>query len=89
VSILTLFSMTKIWAEAFWKEPPQVRRTDEPRRRLAPLAATLLFAPIAVLALMLVAMGLGAESVMAAAIRAGEQLMNPDEYIHVVLGARR
>jgi multicomponent Na+:H+ antiporter subunit D len=89
VSILTLFSMTKIWAEAFWKESPQTQKTDEPRRQLAPMTATLLVGPIALMALILVAIGIGAESVLALATRAGEQLMDPDEYIQVVLGARQ
>jgi multicomponent Na+:H+ antiporter subunit D len=88
VSILTLFSMTKIWAEAFWKEPPSVQKSGEPRR-LSPAAAALLFGPMVIMALMLVAIGLGAESLFAMAMRAGEQLMDPGEYIDVVLGARQ
>jgi multicomponent Na+:H+ antiporter subunit D len=89
VSILTLFSMTKIWAEAFWKESPQTQKTDEPRRQLAPMNLSLLVAPIAIMALILVATGIGAESVFSLATRAGEQLMDPHEYIQVVLGARQ
>jgi multicomponent Na+:H+ antiporter subunit D len=88
VSILTLFSMTKIWAEAFWKDPPDVQKAREPRR-LSSSTASLLFGPIAVMALILVAIGLGAVSLFAMAMRAGEQLMNPNEYIEVVLGARK
>ncbi|HSK29727.1 MAG TPA: proton-conducting transporter membrane subunit, partial [Candidatus Limnocylindria bacterium] len=88
VSILTLFSMTKIWAEAFWKDPPDVQKAREPRR-LSSSTASLLFGPIAIMALILVAIGLGAESLFAMALRAGEQLMNPKEYIEVVLGARK
>jgi multicomponent Na+:H+ antiporter subunit D len=88
VSILTLFSMTKIWAEAFWKEPPAVQKSGEPRR-LSPMTATLLFGPMVIMALILVVIGLGAESLFAMAMRAGEQLMDPSEYIDVVLGARQ
>ena len=89
VGLLTLFSMTKIWAEAFWKEFPQTEKTDEPRRQLAPMNLSLLVAPIAIMALILVAIGIGAESVFSLATRAGEQLMDPHEYIQVVLGARQ
>ena len=89
VSILTLFSMTKIWAEAFWKESPQVQESAEPQRRLSPMVSTLLFGPIVVMSLFLVVIGFGAESVLALALRAGEQLMDPEEYIQTVLGARK
>jgi multicomponent Na+:H+ antiporter subunit D len=89
VSLLTLFSMTKIWAEAFWKESPREHESDESKPRLSPTVAALLFGPIAVMALILVIVGVGAESVLALALRAGEQLMNPDEYIQTVLRGRK
>jgi len=88
VSILTLFSMTKIWAEVFWKEPPDASKSDTPRGAPAPLAAALLFGPIALMAAVIVIIGIGAESVFALAARAAEQLMDPAEYVQAVLGAR-
>jgi len=40
VGILTLFSMTKIWLEAFWKDSPrQTPLPGYPRRQLLPIAA--------------------------------------------------
>lgn len=89
VSILTLFSMTKIWAEAFWKEAPGEHESRRPKPRLSPMVSALFFGPIAAMALVLVIVGLGAESVLALALRAGEQLMDPNEYIQTVLGARK
>ena len=88
VSILTLFSMTKIWAEVFWKEPPDASKSEAPRSAPAPLAVALLFAPIALMAAVIVMIGIGAESVFALATRAAEQLMDPAEYVQAVLGAR-
>jgi multicomponent Na+:H+ antiporter subunit D len=81
VGLLTLFSMVKIWAEAFWKEPadaaPAVGRPPAPGRLLA---------PIALLAGVTIAIGVGAESVFGLALRAADQLLDPSAYIEAVLG---
>ena len=89
VSLLTLFSMTKIWAEAFWKPLPSPvpqpvgaavadpGKTGEIRGLLIPIAG---------LALLTVAIGLGAEPVFTLATAAAEQLLHPAAYIQAVLG---
>jgi multicomponent Na+:H+ antiporter subunit D len=79
VSLLTLFSMTKIWAEAFWKAPPEAV-PSEPRLGRA------LVGPILGLAALTVAIGLGAGPVLELSLRASEQLMEPSIYIEAVLG---
>jgi multicomponent Na+:H+ antiporter subunit D len=88
VSLLTLFSMTKIWTEAFWKpapaRPPEVQAGTEYRPARVEVSGLLL--PIALLAAMTLAIGLGAGPVFALAQRAGEQLMQPAAYIRAVLG---
>ncbi len=86
VGLLTLFSMTKIWAEAFWKPMPDNANGDG----VVPLIAAgqkfqMLF-PISVLAVLTVAIGLGAEFVFTLATAAAEQLLNREAYIHAVLG---
>lgn len=78
--LLTLFSMMKIWTEAFWKEAPG--RGDDP----APGGELPLVLPAAVLAALTALIGLTAEPLLALAIRAAEQLLSPDEYIRAVLG---
>jgi multicomponent Na+:H+ antiporter subunit D len=81
VGMLTLVSMTKIWAEAFWKpaaEPP-ASGSRSPR--------TLLL-PIATLATLTVLIGLAAGPLLALSMRAADQLLNPREYIQAVLGGR-
>jgi multicomponent Na+:H+ antiporter subunit D len=83
VSLLTLFSMMKIWAEAFWKRAPE--ETVEPAVVARAERRTLLL-PIAVLAGVTVAIGLLAEPFFLLAERAAEQLMNPAEYVRAVLG---
>jgi multicomponent Na+:H+ antiporter subunit D len=87
VSVLTLFSMVKIWAEVFWKAPPAAPDAGGwamhviPRRRLM-----LLLTPITVLALTAVLLGVLAEPMLALVSHAAAQLLNPVEYINRVLG---
>jgi len=87
VSLLTLFSMTKIWTEAFWKQEIESQASeDAPTDPEPPAHWPLIFWPIATLATLTVAMGLVAEPIFALATRAAGQLMNPAEYIQAVLG---
>jgi multicomponent Na+:H+ antiporter subunit D len=83
VGLLTLFSMTKIWAEAFWKEPPAAVASGAERIGLRTLRA--LAAPVAILAALTVALGIGAEPVLALAERAAAQLLDPEQYARAVL----
>lgn len=90
VSLLTLFSMTKIWSEAFWKAAPLNGSTDQPKpQALTRKANSLLFAPAMVLVTITVGIGIMAGPVMDLSIAAAEQLLNPDLYIHAVLGEKR
>jgi multicomponent Na+:H+ antiporter subunit D len=88
VGLLTLFSMTKIWAEAFWKPLPAPREADPavnvapvPRRELA-----WLMVPIAVLAMVTLGIGLAPWWLMDLATQAAAQLQDPGRYIDAVLG---
>jgi multicomponent Na+:H+ antiporter subunit D len=81
VSILTLFSMLKLWSEAFWK-PAQ---TQLDRRSLGINVRVWLY-PIAFLAGITVLLGLGAGPLFRFALQAGEQLMDPSLYIQAVMG---
>jgi multicomponent Na+:H+ antiporter subunit D len=87
VSLLTLFSMVKIWNEAFWKAPPSPSRDSlsEADENQKPALALWLM-PIAFLAAVSIALGLGAGPLFALARRAGEELMQPTGYIRAVLG---
>lgn len=99
VSTLTLLSMTKIWAEAFWKADPtgnDDERNDQKAER--PSAATRhsrswtgkwgMLTPIAVLAAITVVLGVAAEPVFTLSQRAADQLLDPSAYIEAVLGVR-
>jgi multicomponent Na+:H+ antiporter subunit D len=86
VSLLTLFSMTKIWLKAFWGEPPAAAGAGEIS---IPGAARLsLFLPTAALALLTVAGGLLAGPLVELALAAAAQLLEPAGYVRAVLGGR-
>jgi len=82
VSVLTLFSMTKIWAEAFWKAPP------EPVPEGPPLPRSLLV-PVAALALAVLWLGLVPGPAFGLLTRASEQLLSPEGYILAARGGGR
>ncbi|HWT80993.1 MAG TPA: proton-conducting transporter membrane subunit [Candidatus Methylomirabilis sp.] len=79
-SFFTLYSMSKIWSYAFWREP---------RPEPAPLAYRGMMAPTAVLVAFTIAMGLFAQPFLGLAARAAETLTKPAEYIRTVLDAEQ
>jgi multicomponent Na+:H+ antiporter subunit D len=84
VGLLTVYSMTKIWNEAFWKPAPDAA---PPPAAEASVSAWLL-APSAVLALVTVVLGLAPEPFMDFAFRAAADLADPTAYVAAVLGSR-
>lgn len=86
VGLLTLVSMTKIWAEVFWKKKnPREARVDwEPSESLWSL-----FIPIVMLAGITVMIGVFAEPVFSLSSRASHQLLDATAYIDAVLGGNR
>jgi multicomponent Na+:H+ antiporter subunit D len=89
VSILTLFSMTKIWSEAFWKKAPyRPPISPEQVRQAFPSAnvTAALMLPIALIAVLMVVMGVWAGPLFALSEQAANQLLNPDAYIQAVCG---
>jgi len=83
VGLLTVFSMTKIWAEAFWKPHPDADRPAVTLKRGESLA---LWAPIVVLAGLTVLIGLMPQALIAFAERAAAQLFDPAVYVAGVMG---
>jgi multicomponent Na+:H+ antiporter subunit D len=74
--------MTKIWSEAFWKPAAGGPGRMSQRLPAAALAAS------AALAVVTVALGLGAEALWSVAESAAHQLYEPDAYLEAVLGSR-
>ncbi|MCB0192934.1 MAG: Na+/H+ antiporter subunit D [Anaerolineae bacterium] len=83
VSLLTIFSMTKIWAEVFWKAEPEPDPAY-PREDLSLGALAGYVLPIAALAAVTIVIGLFSEPFVRLAIDAAEQLLDPNQYIHAV-----
>jgi multicomponent Na+:H+ antiporter subunit D len=79
---LTIFSMMKLWNEAFWKKSP---KEDETLPVFSTQQWVTLLAPIVVFAAITVVIGLGASPAFELALRASEQLMDPSAYIQAVL----
>ncbi|ROQ00382.1 multisubunit sodium/proton antiporter MrpD subunit [Stella humosa] len=84
VGLLTLFSMIKIWNEAFWKAAPE-GAAALPWTRAERLAT---LAPIVVLGGTTLAIGLWTEPFMALSIHAADSLLDRQAYIAAVLGER-
>ena len=84
VSLLTLFSMTKIWAAAFWAPAPP----GAPAGALAARQRWLLGGPAVALGLLTVLMGVAAGPAITLAQQAAAQLLDPQGYVTAVLGRR-
>jgi multicomponent Na+:H+ antiporter subunit D len=81
VGLLTIYSMTKLWVGAFWEPAPLdgVRTPDA----TIPLPMML---PVVVLAVMTVVIGLGAQPLLEVALKAADELLNPQIYVRAVMG---
>lgn len=83
VSLLTIYSMTKIWANAFWTDAPKGTPGEEARRD--PVARNMLV-PVVALATLTVLIGFFAEPVFVLANLSAEQLLTRTDYVTAVLG---
>jgi multicomponent Na+:H+ antiporter subunit D len=79
VGLLTLYSMIKIWNEAFWKDAPAGARQPD---RKVPLMMT---APAVALAACTVMIGVFPGVFIDFSLRAAEQLVDPSAYVEAVL----
>jgi multicomponent Na+:H+ antiporter subunit D len=89
VSILTVFSITKIWSGVFWS-PREATVDDEPSPvghavgRLG--GPVLMVAPTAALVVISVVAMVAASSLFALSERAAHDLLDPSQYVKAVLG---
>ncbi len=83
VGLMTLFSMTKIWNEAFLKA-----NTSPAAKEPLSVSGNMRI-PIIVMAGMTLVLGFFGEPMFKLSERASEQLLNPEEYIEVVLNNGR
>jgi multicomponent Na+:H+ antiporter subunit D len=79
--LLTLLSMVKIWNEAFWRSLPE---GVSPPEESSGAGLALMLAPVVLLAIVTVLIGLFPQVLLDLAGRAGDQLLDPDTYRTVV-----
>lgn len=92
VSLLTLYSMTKIWTLGFWKPAPaENEQVPEGQQPVVPVTGTTRWSswylPMVVLALITLVIGFGAGVFYPIALQAGQQLIDPSLYIQAVFGS--
>ncbi len=84
VSLMTLFSMTKVWNEAYWK-PAKDPEVAEDQKSVSACR----WVPSIVIVVFSVLLGLFANPVFEVCQQAAAQLMDPAQYISAVLGVLR
>lgn len=87
VSLWTLYSMIKIWNEAFLKEQPEGAAEPDAEPDAAERSIWFMIVPVVALAAITIALGLAAEPVFTLMQRAADQLLDPTEYLAAVLGS--
>jgi multicomponent Na+:H+ antiporter subunit D len=83
VSFMTLYSMTKVWNEAFWKNKQNMDNPGD--NQPVPIW---MIAPTVLLIVITLLMTTFTESIMLIANQAAAQLMNPNIYIQAVFGGQ-
>ena len=83
VGLLTVYSMTKIWNEVFWKPRPNSDQHDLVDTK--PISAWML-APVIALAALTVFIGLSPEPLYQLARQAAQDLLEPAAYVYTVIG---
>ena len=87
VTLLTLYSLMKVWISVFWgpaRDPVPGARLDRPGE---PLGGPLLMVlPTAALAALTLALGLAAGPLYDLSLRAAADLLDPQAYVTEVLG---
>ncbi|MBK1879201.1 Na+/H+ antiporter subunit D [Pelagicoccus mobilis] len=82
VGIMTLYSMTKIWGEAFWKASPNTTDTKKSEFGYSGLAS---YMPTIAFALITLGIGFHSQPLFSFAQEAAYQLLNPEHYINQLL----
>ncbi|MCH8568452.1 MAG: Na+/H+ antiporter subunit D [Balneolales bacterium] len=87
VGLMTLFSMTKIWMGAYWSPLPDASRlaSDPDFKPVSGNQKAALYIPVAIIALVIVVLGIFGEPFFAILFEAAEQLLDPSIYINAVL----
>jgi multicomponent Na+:H+ antiporter subunit D len=85
VSLFTLYSMSKIWIQAFWEKQPPANSHPLPTDRAGWLFR---LTPVIILAACTLFISFAAEPVFNLSLKAAEQLLDPNLYVNTVLGGQ-
>ena len=83
VSLLTMYSMTKIWRYAYWQSAPDIIRLPIDYSRLEMIGH---YVPVVMLVCVTLLIGFSAESIFTLAEATANQLIDRDPYLQAVLG---
>ncbi len=86
VGLFTLFSMTKIWIEVFWKNTPDKNGNNDKTIKTKNLPSGYMLTGSIILALAIIFMGVLAEPIVDFCEKAASDLLNNQKYISFVLG---
>lgn len=84
VGLLTVYSMTKIWGEAFWKPKPEATNVEINDK--GETTGFWMFLPIIILATLTIIIGLVPEPFLKMAEQAAIELLDPNIYVKAMLG---
>lgn len=90
VSMLTLYSMIKIWNEAFWKDDPRGEGSveDEGYLLIPSMKKVMMVLPIVILGSVTIVFGFWFEPFFELADKAAVELLDSGAYIEAVMGGR-
>lgn len=85
-SFITLYVITKMWTQVFWKNPAEPESFNNLFTPMPLYKKILMVLPIGIMALATLFIGLNAETVVKIAEIIATQLMDPSAYIDAVMG---
>lgn len=84
VGLLTLYCISRVWSESFWKEQETSKEIDA-TKAIIPRRKVLLYAPVVVLGLLTVLIGVFAGQSYSFSEESSRQLLNKKQYVNTVL----
>src|SRR5690606_5277364 len=85
-SFITLFVITRLWAEVFWKDSTENEVVTDNFQSLKPFQKGLLVIPIGLLASASLFIGLNAEFIIQVTDRIADEMLDTRVYVEAVLG---
>lgn len=84
-SFITLYVVARMWSEVFWKNLPEGQVQVDGLKGMRPIHRGLLIAPVVLMAIVSLFIGLGAEKIIVIARHIAAEMMDTTPYIQAVL----